>query len=228
MPECAAKSASDDGATATTVAAQRHGGLQSELGGATVIEWREPVGADADAHEVESRGRQAKGGGGRRQVSQLRPEARAPRGLDAAVQTFELQSVLRVVCVREVAEDAPHAQEPGELEPTSLVEEGRPVRLVGAVSAETGVELEMHGGRTRVDGLLSPGDGLELAEVAHPDVDAGLERRREVGARSCSHASTGASSPASRSANASARSATPSQVAPPSTAARATSTAPWP
>ncbi len=207
--------------------AQGHRRREPEVGaGRAVAEGRQPVHADADAHDVVARLRVADRLLGRGEV--------AGRGSEPGLggrgeRPLEGRALRRVDVARGVGEVAEHADDG---EPPLALELGRPgdgrgpVLLGHAVAAEARVDLQVHARRA------GPAERMPRARAARGSRSRAPRRRRPPAAKSasgsCSHARIGASIPAARSASASSRSATPSRVAPPARAARAASTAPCP
>ena len=132
------------------------------------------------------------------------------------------------VRVREVAPDADHLDVAVGLRLRRRLDQRGPVGRGGAAAGQAGVDLEVDAGRA-----LRPAGRRRPARRAGPGWRRSGRRRRRrpraaAGPGASSQASTGAVMPARRSASASSRVATPSQVAPPASAARADGSMPWP
>ena len=136
---------------------------------------RQSVHADPETHHPEPGRRHAQRSRRRSQVHEFGLEPGGARRLKGFGEGGDLCGIRVGAGVGKVAPHAANDEPAGALVRGCGLDEFEPLRGIRSVTAQTGVDLQLH---ERPTGCR--GHPLELLRVAHADVDAALDRGREV------------------------------------------------
>ncbi len=233
MPSALPRSSTaDPRSTAMTARDQRHRRSQAEAAAVDVVERRDAVGGDAEAHEVEAGFRHPDSGRARGEVEQgsvgslgRDPEPDGDR--DGGAELGESGGIVLGGGVGEVRPQSGDPHVPGLLGLERGRDERGPVLGARAVAVQPGVDLEMNGCGTL--GCDAPAIASSSAIDETPSSMSASIAAPEVGvAHRAARRRAAPSTPASRSASAAGTSSTASESAPDSSAAFANGIIPCP